>query len=64
MSVRLHFVVEGQTERRFVENILRPHLADRSIWVAARCVETSRSRRRKYSGGVRDYAKTKRDIER
>ena len=31
MPVRLHFVVEGQTERRFVENILRPHLADRSI---------------------------------
>ena len=64
MSVRLHFVVEGQTERRFVENILRPHLADRSIWVAARCVETSRSRGRKYSGGIRDYTKTKRDIER
>ena len=52
MPVRLHFVVEGPTERRFVENILRPHLADRSIWVAARCVETSRSRGRKYSGGI------------
>ena len=64
MSVRLHFVVEGQTERRFVENILRPHLADRSIWVAARCVETRRSRGRKYSGGIRDYTKAKRDIER
>ena len=64
MSVRLHFVVEGQTERRFVENILRPHLADRSIWVAARCVEASRSRGRKYSGGIRYYTKTKRDIER
>ena len=64
MSVRLHFVVEGQTERRFVENILRPHLADRSIWVAARCVETSRSRGRKYSGGIRYYTQTKRDIER
>ena len=64
MPVRLHFVVEGPTERRFVENILRPHLADRSIWVAARCVETGRSRGRKYSGGVRDYTKAKRDIER
>ncbi len=64
MPVRLHFVVEGQTERRFVENILRPHLTDPSIWVAARCVETSRSRGRKYSGGIRDYARAKRDIER
>ena len=64
MPVRLHFVVEGQTERRFVESILRPHLADRSIWVAARCVETSRSRGRKYSGGIQNYAKAKRDIER
>ena len=63
MSVRLNFVVEGQTERRFVENILRPHLADWSIWVAARCVETKRSRSRKYSGGIPNYAKAKRDIE-
>ena len=64
MTVRLNFIVEGPTERRFVENILRPHLSDRSIWVFARCVETSRSRGRKYSGGIRDYAKAKRDIER
>lgn len=64
MEVRLNFVVEGPTERRFIENVLRPHLANYSIWVAARCVETSRSRGRKYSGGVRDYAKAKRDVER
>ena len=64
MSVRLHFVVEGQTERRFVENILRPHLADHSIWVAARCVETKRSHGRKYSGGIRNYGRAKKDIER
>ena len=47
-----------------MENILRPHLADQSIWVAARCVETRRSRGRKYSGGIRDYARAKKDIER
>ena len=64
MTVRLHFVVEGQTERRFVENILRPHLADQSIWVAVRCVETRRSRGRKYSGGIRGYARARKDIER
>ena len=63
MTVRLNFVVEGQTERRFIENILRPHLADKSVLVAARCVETRRSRGQKYSGGIRNYAKAKRDIE-
>ena len=64
MPVRLNFVVEGPTERQFIEKVLGPHLGDHSIWVAARCVETSRSRGRKYSGGVRSYAKAKRDIER
>ena len=64
MIVRLNFVVEGQTERRFVENTLRPHLATRSILVVARCVATSRKRGRKYSGGIQGYAQTKRDIER
>ena len=63
MSVRLHFVVEGQTERQFVQNILGPHLAGRSIWTDARCVETKRSRGRKYSGGIPNYAKAKKDIE-
>ena len=26
MSIRLHFIVEGQTEETFVNQILRPHL--------------------------------------
>ena len=64
MTVRLNLIVEGQTERRFVSDTLRPHLANQSIWVAARCVETSRTRNRKYSGGIREYARAKRDIER
>ena len=64
MSVRLHFVVEGQTERRFVESTLRPHLANRSIWVDARCVQTSRTRGRKHSGGIQGYVRAKGDIER
>lgn len=63
MAVRLHFIVEGQTERRFVENTLRPHFSDRSIWIVARCVETSRSRGQKFSGGITNYHQTKKDIE-
>ena len=64
MTVRLNLIVEGQTERRFVSDTLSPHLANQSIWVAARCVETSRTRNHKYSGGIREYARAKRDIER
>lgn len=64
MAIRLNFVVEGQTERRFVENTLRPHLATQSILVVARCVETSRKGGRKYSGGIQGYSRAKRDIER
>ncbi len=64
MDIRLHFVVEGQTERDFVKDTLGPHFADHSISVYARCVETSRSRGRKFSGGIPNYHKTKRDIER
>ncbi len=32
--LRLNFVVEGQTEERFVNKVLSPYLADRSIYVA------------------------------
>ncbi len=44
MAIRLHFIVEGQTEETFVNQTLRPHLANISIWVKARCVMTSRKR--------------------
>lgn len=32
MDTRLNFVVEGQTEETFVNQVMRPHLADRRIW--------------------------------
>ncbi len=62
MSVRLNFTVEGQTEETFVNNVLRPHLATFSVWCGARCVTTSRSRRRSHRGGVLRYEHPKRDI--
>ena len=64
MALRLNFVVEGQTERRFVADTLQPHLANRSIWAFARCVQTGRTRRLKHSGGISNYAKARGDIER
>lgn len=62
MAVRLHFIVEGQTEETFVNRTLCPHLANLSIWVKARCVMTSRRRGVRHRGGIGKYAQAKRDI--
>lgn len=62
MDVRLHFVVEGQTEEAFVNRVLAPYLAGRRIWTKVRCVRTSRKRGIKYRGGFRNYATAKNDI--
>ena len=62
MAVRLHFIVEGQTEETFVNRVLRPHLATLSIWAKVRCVMTSRKRGVKHRGGIRRYAQAKNDI--
>ena len=64
MAIRLNFIVEGQTEEAFVNTVLRSHLADFAVLSSARCVETSRRRNLKYSGGITDYARAKRDIQR
>ena len=62
MAVRLHFIVEGQTEARFVNQVLAPHLAGLSIVVDARRVQTSHKGGVKYSGGVTNYELPKQDI--
>ena len=62
MNVRLHFIVEGQTEETFVKQTLGPHLWHLSIWVKVRRVQTSRRRGVKRSGGIVSYAKAKNDI--
>ena len=61
-SVRLHFVVEGQTEEAFVNQVLKPHLGGMSIWVDVRRVETGRKRGFIHRGGIISYAKVKKDI--
>ena len=62
MAIRLNFIVEGQTEETFVNIVLRPHLAVFGVFSSARCVETSRRRNVKHSGGMTDYARAKKDI--
>ena len=63
MAIRLNFVVEGQTEETFVNQTLRPHLADRYVYVSARCVMTGQKGGFKYRGGLGSYAQAKKDID-
>lgn len=63
--VRLHFVVEGQTEERFVKRVLVAHLAAMDVFVDVRAVETSHDRRKNkiYRGGLLDYQRAKKDLK-
>lgn len=59
MSFRLNFIVEGRTEERFVNMVLRDHFADQSILTAAHCVTTRRHRRAhhlRHRGGLTTYS--------
>ncbi|MGH2458117.1 MAG: DUF4276 family protein [Chloroflexota bacterium] len=62
--IRLHFVVEGQTEEAFVNQILANHLGEYHVVADVRCVATGRRGHRIYRGGVIDYSRVKRDLER
>jgi hypothetical protein len=62
MSIRIHFIVEGQTEETFVNRTLIPHLACYSIWGYARRVMTSKKQYYTYRGGLNSYSLAKNDI--
>ena len=67
MCLRLNFIVEGQTEERFVKTVLRAHFADQTVLVAAHCVTTRRDRRAehlKHRGGLTTYRHAEDDIHR
>lgn len=67
MCLRLNFIVEGQTEERFVNTVLSDHLADLSIIAVAHCVTTRRERRAphiKYRGGLTTFRHARDDIRR
>ncbi len=61
--IRLHFIVEGQTEKAFVKDVAIPHLNRFDIFADVRCVETSQTPYRRYKGGMRNYLKAKIDIQ-
>jgi len=60
--MRLYITTEGQTERKFAEEILGPHLANYNIEVKARVVLTNRKLGKR--GGILDYDKIRGDLQR
>jgi hypothetical protein len=62
--IRLHVTAEGQTEERFVKDVLCPHLGLSNISADVRSVLTSKDRRahREYRGGLKSYDKARLDI--
>ena len=62
---RLHFLVEGPTEKSFVDEVLAGHLYQRGILCDARLLTTSRdwSEGRFYKGGITSYGKLRFEIE-
>ena len=64
MRVTLHNVVEGQTEERFVNMILKPQLCRFSVDVSARLLMTKERPDYTHGGGLSNYAQAKRDITR
>lgn len=60
--VRLHMVVEGQTEETFVRDILAPTLGERSVFADVHCVTTGRKGPKTYRGGFLTYEHLRRDL--
>ncbi len=61
--VRLHMIVEGQTEETFVNGTLVDYMGAHGISSTdARCVYTSRRKKHIYKGGMTNYQKAKKDV--
>jgi hypothetical protein len=69
--IRLHFVVEGLSEKQFVDLVLKPHLAMVNVFTDCRLVETRLERRTiagrvettSHRGGSINYQHWKRDLQ-
>jgi hypothetical protein len=59
--IRLNITTEGQTESRFVKDVLFKHLLPYNIHCDHRSVLTSKEYRKR--GGITSYAKAKKDIQ-
>jgi len=60
--IRLHAVVEGPTEKAFVDQVLGPELGARNMIVDSRAVKTGQHRESVFRGGISKYLKLKNDL--
>ena len=61
--MRLYILCEGQTEDRFIKEILWPYLQNSNIFVTPIICETKRMAGKKYKGGVSKYSKIRSELE-
>jgi hypothetical protein len=61
--MRLYILCEGQTEDRFIKEILSPYLQRSNIFATPIICETKRAAGKKYRGGVSKYSKIKNELE-
>jgi len=60
--MRLYIYCEGQTEERFVKIVLAPYLSNICIYAVPIICTTSRTRTKKYKGGVSNYLKIRQEL--
>ena len=61
--IRLHIIVEGQTEEGFVNEVLAPELGAQNVFADAHRITTGRRHGRSFRGGLTNYEQLSRDIE-
>jgi hypothetical protein len=60
--IRLHAVVEGQTEETFADQVLAPNLGAKRIFLDCHRVTTGRKRSQLHRGGISHYRQLKDDL--
>ena len=60
--IRLHALVEGQTEETFVNEVLSPELGTKGVFCDARRITTGRKHGRVFRGGLVSYEHLARDL--
>ncbi|MFZ4476788.1 MAG: DUF4276 family protein [Saprospiraceae bacterium] len=62
---RVHVVTEGSTEKNFVDNVLKPYLALKGVYLDAHSVTTRKDRRKNkiYRGGLDNVEHLIRDLQ-
>ncbi|MBU5425934.1 DUF4276 family protein [Tissierella pigra] len=61
--IRLFILCEGQTEERFVNELLSGYLSSKGIIVIPIILATKRTPTKKYKGGISSYNKIKSEVE-